>query len=177
MADAKGLSLKLIGELAWIPYLASLIGGVIGGAASSWLVRRGVATVRARQYTLLLSSMMVASGVFSIYLTSLFPLMVVTSLAAFAMQVWGAKVDTLPIDLFPAEHVAQATGFVGLSGAVGGILFTAGTGYAVQHYSYTPVWVASAVMYPLGLTLSSLLLRRTSSFKGPVDLGSPHELG
>jgi ACS family hexuronate transporter-like MFS transporter len=173
MADAKGLSLKLIGELAWIPYLASLIGGVMGGAASSWLVRRGVATVKARQCALLLSSMMVASGVFSIYLTSLFSLMVVTSLAAFAMQVWGANVDTLPIDLFPAEHVAQTTGFAGLSGAVGGILFTAGTGYAVQHYSYTPVWVASAVMYPLGLTLSSLLLRRTSPSNRPGDINSP----
>jgi MFS transporter, ACS family, hexuronate transporter len=159
MADAKGLSLKLIGELVWIPYLASLIGGVTGGTASSWLVRRGVATVKARQYALLLSSIMVASGVFSIYLTSLFSVMVVISIAAFAMQVWGANVDTLPIDLFPSEHVAQTTGFAGLMGAVGGILFTAGTGYAVQHYSYTPVWVASAVMYPFGLALLSLLLR------------------
>jgi ACS family hexuronate transporter-like MFS transporter len=165
MADAKGLSLKLIGELAWIPYLASLIGGVTGGAASSWLVRRGVATVKARQCALLLSSMMVASSVVSIYLTSLFLLMVVISVAAFAMQVWGVNVDTLSTDLFPAKHVAQTTGFAGLGGAVGGILFTAGTGYAVQHYSYTPVWVASALMYPLGLTLSSLFLRATSPFK------------
>jgi ACS family hexuronate transporter-like MFS transporter len=174
MADAKGLSLQQIGELVWIPYLASLIGGVMGGAASSWLVRRGVSTVRARQCVLLLSSIMVASGVFSVYINSLFSLMVVViSLAAFAMQVWGANVDTLPIDLFPAEHVAQTTGFGGLMGAVGGILFTAGTGYAVQHYSYTPVWVASAVMYPFGLTLLSLLLRRSSPSNRPGDMNSP----
>jgi len=35
MADAKRLSINVIGELAWIPYAASLLGNVTGGAFSS----------------------------------------------------------------------------------------------------------------------------------------------
>ncbi len=165
MADDKGLTLKSIGAFAWIPYCASLVGGLSGGAASSWLVKRGVGTVKARQSAMLLSSLLVSFGVLSAYLESLLWVMVVVSLAAFAMQFWGANLDTLPIDLFPPEHVAQTVGFAGFLGAVGGIIFNSSTGYVVEHYSYAPVWIASALTYPIGFLLLFVLLRQPSVLK------------
>jgi ACS family hexuronate transporter-like MFS transporter len=162
LSDSRGLSLSSIAVYAWIPYLASLVGGLAGGAASGWLVRRGVDTIKARQWVMFASAILVSSSVFTVYFSRLLWVLIVMSIAAFAMLLWGATVDTLPIDLFPPERTAQVVGFGGLMGALGGILFTAGTGYVVQHYSYTPVWVASAVMYPFGLVLSFLLLRRPS---------------
>ena len=72
------------------------------------------------------------------------------SAGAFALSVWGINVETLPTDIFPAERVAAGVGLCGLLGTLGGVVFTAVTGYVVQHYSYTPIWIASAVMYPLG---------------------------
>lgn len=161
LSDSRGMSLSSIAAFAWIPYLASLVGGLASGAASGWLVRRGVNTIRARQWVMLASAILVSSSAFTVYLSRLLWVLVVMSTAAFAMLLWGATVDTLPIDLFPSERTAQVVGFGGLMGALGGILFTAGTGYVVQHYSYTPIWVASAVMYPFGLVLSFLLLRRS----------------
>ena len=163
LSDSQGLSLGSIAAFAWIPYLASLVGGVTGGIASSWLVRQGVKPVKARQYVMFLSSILVSSGVLCVYLSRLVFVLTALSISAFAMQFWGANIDTLPIDIFPSEHAAQTVGFTGLMGAIGGILFTAGTGYVVQHFSYTPVWVASTVMYPTGLLLVCLLLGRQSS--------------
>jgi ACS family hexuronate transporter-like MFS transporter len=104
---------------------------------------------------------MVAFGVFSVYLRSMFWVMIVISLGAFALQFWGANLDTLPADLFPPEQVAQATGFGGSMGALGGILFTASTGYVVTHYSYNPVWIASGITSLLGLVFLFILLRPT----------------
>jgi ACS family hexuronate transporter-like MFS transporter len=163
MADAKGLSIKVIGELAWIPYAASLLGSVTGGAFSSWLVRRGTAPVKARLGALLVGTILVTFGVLSVYLNDIFWVMTVISLGAYAMQFWGGNLDTLPTDLFPSQQVAQVVGFGGLMGAVGGVLFTGFTGFVVTHYSYTPIWLASGMTYPLGLTIMYLLLRQAST--------------
>ena len=48
-------------------------------------------------------------------------------------------------------------------GALGGIVFTAGTGYLVSHFSYTPVWIASGLTSPMGLLILYLLLRSDSN--------------
>lgn len=175
LSDSHGLSLKSIAAVAWIPYVASLAGSLSGGIASSWLVRRGAATIKARESVMLLSAILVSAGVLCIYLTQLLWVLVVMSVATFGMQFWGANVDTLPIDLFPPEYVGQTMGFAGLMAASGGILFTAGTGYVVQHYSYTPVWIASATTYPIGLIILFLLLRRSSPFQreGHKNLNPP----
>ena len=160
MADAKGLSIKVIGELAWIPYVASLLGSLTGGAFSSWLVRRGTDPATARMWALFVGTILVTFGVFSIYLDNMFLVMGVISVGAYAMQFWGGNLDTLPTDIFPSHHVAEVVGFGGLMGALGGILFTASTGYVVTHYSYTPIWIASGLTYPVGLLLMYVLLRK-----------------
>ena len=95
------MSIKLIGQLAWIPYLASLMGGMSGGLSSSWLVRQGTRPIIARQIMLLVAAIMVGFGVFSIYLSSIYWVMFVISLGAFALQLWGSNLDTVPTDLFP----------------------------------------------------------------------------
>lgn len=160
LSEAKGLSLASIGAFAWTPYLASMLGGLSGGAISSWMIARGVDPVTARKRVLLFSSIVVSSGVLCIYLESLVWTLVSIGVAAFAMQCWGVNLDTLPGDLFPAERVAQSVGLAGMLGSLGGVAFTAAIGYLVQYYSYTPVWIATAVTYPLGLCCLHALLGR-----------------
>jgi ACS family hexuronate transporter-like MFS transporter len=166
MADAKGLSIKVIGELAWIPYVASLLGSVTGGAYSSWLVKRGTEPKKARLWALLVGTILVTFGVFSIYLNNMFWVMTVISVGNYAMQFWGGNLDTLPTDLFPSQQVGGVVGFGGLMGAAGGIAFTAWTGYVVTHFSYGPVWISSGLTYPIGLLLMYYLLRETPTSGG-----------
>lgn len=159
LSESRGLSIKSIGVLAWIPYAASLLGGLAGGAASSWLAKRGVPPLLARKRVMLLSGGLVSLGVLSTHFSSVLWILVVISTAAFAIMAWGVNLDTLPTDLFESGNVAQVMGLVGFMGASGGMLFTLATGYLVQNFSYTPVWIASALMYPLGYFLLSTLLR------------------
>jgi ACS family hexuronate transporter-like MFS transporter len=169
MADGKGLSINVIGELAWIPYVASLLGSVTGGAFSSWLIRRGTEPVIARLQALFVGTVLVTFGVLSVYLNNMFWVMTVISLGAYAMQFWGGNLDTLPTDLFPSQRVAHVVGFGGLMGAAGGVLFTGLTGYVVTHYSYSPIWLATGATYPLGLTIIYLLLRETRTSSRGAD--------
>lgn len=171
LSDAKGLSLTGIAAFAWTPYLASLLGGLAGGALSGWLIQRGWETVAARRRVLLWSSVIVSSGVLSMYMESIFLVMLAIGAAAFAMQSWGVTLDTLPGDLFPPERVGQVVGLCGFLGAIGGVAFTSLTGYIVQHYSYAPIWVASAMMYPAGLLCLRILMpaRRGLEVPGPAS--------
>ncbi|MGH9325932.1 MAG: MFS transporter [Terriglobia bacterium] len=162
LADTHGLNLKAIAAVAWIPYVASLAGSLSGGSCSAWLMKRGTSILKSRESAMLFSAILVSAGVLCIYLRSLFWVLVVMSSATFGLQFWGANLDTLTIDLFPPEYAGQAMGFAGLMAASGGILFTAGTGYLVEHYSYAPVFLASAITLPIGLVLLFLLLRRSS---------------
>ncbi len=157
--ETRGLSLESIGAFAWIPYAASLLGGLVGGAASSRMIRRGVAPLAARKRLLLLSGGFVSAGVLCVHLHHVFGVLFVISIASFAMLSWGVNLDTLPTDLFPPQQIAQVVGLGGFMGALGGIAFTALTGFVVQYFSYTPIWIASAMMYPFGYLIVSALLR------------------
>jgi ACS family hexuronate transporter-like MFS transporter len=105
------------------------------------------------------------------YLENIFLVMLAIAAAAFAMQSWGVTLDTLPGDLFPPERVAQVVGLCGFLGSIGGVAFTALTGYIVQRYSYAPIWVASAMMYPAGLLCMRILMpvRRGSEVPRPAS--------
>ena len=150
LSEAKNLTLTSIGAFAWIPYFAQILGNFAGGAAASALIRRGMSPVRARFRVMLCSSVVVSCGVLSVLTDNLPLVLLAISAGAFALSVWGINVETLPTDIFPAERVAAGVGLCGLLGTLGGVVFTAVTGYVVQHYSYTPIWIASAVMYPIG---------------------------
>ena len=161
LSEAKDLTLSDIGAFAWIPYFFQMLGGFAGGAAASWLIRRGTTPIQARLKVMLWSSVVVSSGVLSVLSNSLFVVMLTVSVGAFALQVWGINVETLPSDIFPPNRVASAVGLCGLLGTTGAAVFTMITGYVVENFSYTPIWIASATMYPSGWLLGWLLLRST----------------
>jgi len=157
LTESKGLDLESVGAFAWIPYAASLLGGVAGGASSTYLIRLGCAPLDSRMRVMLWSGMVVSLGVFSIFSSNLLWALFFISAASFGMLSWGVNLETLPADIFPPSQVAQAVGLCGMMASAGGILFMAATGYIVQHFSYTPIWIASAVMYPIGFVILSLL--------------------
>ena len=49
--EARGFDLKQIGMFAWLPFLASDLGGLSGGCLGAWLMQRGWSWSAARQFT------------------------------------------------------------------------------------------------------------------------------
>lgn len=58
----------------------------------------------------------------------------------------------------------------------GGILFTAVTGFVVQNYSYTPIWIVSALAYPVGLSILWRLLPHGPATRRDDDTGKVHTI-
>ena len=170
-AEAKGLKLAESAAYLWIPFFAQMLGGLFGAWLAHRMIRRGAAPVAALYRIMLLSTPIISIGVLTIYAESLWLGILAVSVGGFALQVWGVSVETLPAEIFPAERVAAGVGLCGMLGTLGGVAFTAVTGYLVQHYSYTPVWFLSAVLCPVGWFVGWLLLRRNAPAapaSGPV---------
>jgi ACS family hexuronate transporter-like MFS transporter len=63
-----------------------------------------------------------------------------------------ANMLAMPSDVFPKNAVASVYGLASMGSGFGGMVFTLITGWAIDHYSYTPVFVGFGIM-PLICTL------------------------
>jgi ACS family hexuronate transporter-like MFS transporter len=57
-----------------------------------------------------------------------------------------ANMLAMPADVFPGSAVASVYGLASMGAGFGGMLFTLITGWAVDHYSYTPVFIGFGVL-------------------------------
>jgi ACS family hexuronate transporter-like MFS transporter len=156
LSHIQSLSLREIGQTAWIPFAAAAAGNFAGGAASGWLVRHRMEAVRSRITVMGASALVMSMGFMVRYCHRPASALAVISVVVFAYSAWAANVLTLPGDTFPSRMVASVTGASGTAAGLGGMLTTLLTGYVVDHYSYGPVfWVLACL--PLLAFFSSLL--------------------
>jgi ACS family hexuronate transporter-like MFS transporter len=82
----------------------------------------------------------------------------------FAHGIWITNFMTLIGDTVEPADVATTVGLTGTCGGLAGMLSNLVIGPVVDHYSFTPIFLASAVVYPLAwLILSGRLVFRSSS--------------
>jgi ACS family hexuronate transporter-like MFS transporter len=157
----RGFDLAMVGKYAWVPFIFGDIGYVTGGWVSGFLIRHGWKWIRARSLVLVAGAVVMPVAVIAPRLPQAWMAIAVICVVTLGHALWISNLLTLPTDMFPATHVGTASGLSGMGGAIGGMLANLGTGYVVQHYSYTPVFLMAGLMHPLAFTLVyGLLLRR-----------------
>ena len=157
----RGFSLALIGLLAWIPFLFADVGNLVGGAASSLLIRKGWTVDAARKTVMFINALLVPVGVLTILLTSSDAVAIgAISLIAFAFQGWIVNVHTIPSDCFPRQDVGAVAGLGGSAAGIASMSFTLLIGWIVDHFSYTPVYIIVGFMGPLGALLFLVIMRK-----------------
>src|SRR5690348_15315050 len=143
---ARHFDMAQIGAYAWIPFFVAGIGNVLGGFVSALLIRRGISVTVARK---------AAVTLFAILMTAAIPAVLVSSAAlaiafvAIAMAGYTgslANMLALPTDVFPKNAVASVYGLASMGAGFGGMLFTLITGWLVDHYSYTPVFIGFGIL-------------------------------
>ena len=148
--DARHFDVKQVSYYAWIPYAASGAGSFLGGALSSYLLRRGMALDRARKIALGLSAVFMPL----VMLVSLVPVqmaILLFSIAFFCQQSWSGLIMTLPADIFPLSAVGTVSGLVGFGGAIGGAIFGIVAGYLLGHgFGYELLFVLVGTFHLIG---------------------------
>ena len=155
----RGVSLKATALLAALPYILAGLGCLIGGGASSLLMRQGWTLNKARKTVMVASAFLMPCALFVTTAKSPWMAVALISLATFAHQSWSTNMLILPADLFPQRVVASVTGIGGV-GIFASIAAQLGIGYAVAHFSYAPVFVFAGLLHPTAAIMMLLLVGR-----------------
>jgi ACS family hexuronate transporter-like MFS transporter len=148
------LDLKQATNIGWIPYAASGVGCLCGGAFSSWLLARGHTVNLSRKLALGLSAAMMPWVMLVPHTPSVAWVIFLFSLAFFGQQSWSTLVMTLPTDLVPREALGKFAGLVGLGGAMGGVLLGQLAGWMLDNgFTYTPILTVAALLHLLAFAL------------------------
>jgi ACS family hexuronate transporter-like MFS transporter len=171
LKSERGFTLAMIGLLAWIPFLFADLGNLVGGGASSLLIRRGWSVNSARKTVMVTSVLLVPVGVLAVVTTRLDAIAIAgISLIAFAFQSWIVNLHTIPSDCFPKQDVGSVFGIGGTSAGIASVIFTLLIGWIVDHFSYTPVYIIVGLMAPLGAVLFLTIMGRIEPIRGTAEM-------
>ena len=166
--DTFRLDIKTAGSIGWIPYAASGVGALCGGALSSWLLGRGWSVNWSRKFALGASAALMPWVMLVPQMRSVGWVIVIFSVAFFGQQSWSTLVMILPTDLIDRRAVGTLAGLVGFGGAMGGVLLGQIVGYLRDHgYSYTPALVISGSLHLIAFVVICLGIPRIHALDVP----------
>jgi ACS family hexuronate transporter-like MFS transporter len=154
-----GLDLKSIAWAAPIPFIASDVGSLSGGALTGWLIGRGWPVLRARKVPIYVGAACMAAGAGILTARDAAAAVAWMALAAFGFQFWVNNVQTMPSDFFPSQSVGSVAGMGGFGAGIGALLFTLSTGWIVDRFGYTPVLIMTGILPMIGTACLLMLLR------------------
>ena len=163
---------KLSPELMII-YTMTIVGSIGGGYFSSWLIKKGWPTVKARKTALLIFAVMELSIIFIQFAANVWMVVGIISFALAMHQAWSTNIFTVVVDLFPKQAVSSVTGIGAMSGAIGGMLFPILVGYILDRYKaegnlvngYNLLFTICGLTYLVAWTIIHLLTRKSAVVK------------
>jgi ACS family hexuronate transporter-like MFS transporter len=168
LSRERGMSLAAIGALIWIPFVALEIANLGAGQASDLCVARGWSRRRARMTLMLVAALLTPASFFVALAGTPGFAIALMAVLMFAHGIWITNFMTLIGDTVDSGDVATTVGLTGFCGGIAGMLSNLVIGPVVDHYSFTPIFLASAVVYPLAwLILSGRVIFRRLPHETP----------
>lgn len=155
LSRERGMSLTQIGALIWIPFVFLEIANIGAGQVSDMCVARGWPRPRARMTLMLVAALLTPASFFASLAGTPAVAIGLMSVLMFAHGIWITNFMTLIGDTVESRDVATTVGLTGFCGGVAGMLSNLVIGPVVDHYSFTPVFLASALVYPLAWLILS----------------------
>jgi MFS transporter, ACS family, aldohexuronate transporter len=131
-----------------IVYSISGAGAVLGGVASSFLIKRGWTVGKARKMTMLFCAVVMPACTLGVVVQNARLAVLLFGLATAAHQAWMTNLFIAPADVFPSQAVGSANGFGVCLGGLGGALFSGIIpGTVIPHVGYVPVLMGMSCFY------------------------------
>ncbi|MGV7213717.1 MFS transporter [Bradyrhizobium sp. UFLA05-112] len=146
MITARGMDIKQFALFAWLPFLGSDLGCILGGYLAPLLVRMfGMTRINSRIAVVGIgASCMIGPGLLGLVSGPIAAIMLF-SLGAFAHGMLSSLLYALGTDVFEKRDIAAATGMCGMAGWIGGTLFSLLLGQLSGVFGYEPLFVLLSV--------------------------------
>jgi len=146
LKGARHFDLNAIGRYAWIPFAFACLGNVMGGWLAAFLIRRHVSLNVARKVSVTVFACLMASTIPAVLVENASISISLVSLAMLGYTGCVANMLAFPSDFFPKNVVGSIWGLASMGSGFGGMVFALLTGWVVDHYSYTPVFIGFGLM-------------------------------
>jgi ACS family hexuronate transporter-like MFS transporter len=160
LSEVRGVSYQDIGNLFWVPFLALGVSNILGGFISDRLVKWGYSVNKARKAVMGIAAVITLAVPFTAYVSSLFLAVGFMALYMFAHGLWITNYITAISDVFGTRATSTVVGLSGTAGAISSLILNPLIGKIVQAYSYTPMWIASGLLYPVAFAFFLILIPR-----------------
>jgi ACS family hexuronate transporter-like MFS transporter len=132
LSEVWSFDLKQMALFGWIPFLFGGMGGMFGGMASDWLIRRGMTAAKARMTCLYVTGAIAPLGMLTGYVGSAGLSIALLAMMAFICYTWFISTAALMSDVFPERVVGSVLGLSAGAGQFGGIFMAWLAGYLLQ---------------------------------------------
>ncbi|MEG3182040.1 MFS transporter [Sphingomonas sp. LT1P40] len=168
LIDARGMTLLGVAATAWLVYLAADVGSIFGGGASGRLVKRGMAPAAARLRMMGFAVCIAPVGALIAAQPSLPITYALGAVVALAHMAFLVNLTTLAVDIFPQRQVGAIFGLIAAGSGVGGIISTGIVGQFAEGRDYAPLFLAMAVMHPIGWLIARACVSRARRLAMPA---------
>jgi MFS transporter, ACS family, hexuronate transporter len=159
LKHSRHFDMASIGAFAWIPFAVAGIGNLLGGVVGSWLLRRGLPVLVARKTALTLFAVLMTAAIPAVLVQSAWLSIGFVSVAVAGYTGGLANMLALPADVFPKNAVASVWGLASMGAGFGGMIFTLLTGWVVDHFSFTPVFIGFGLIPLVSATILWTLMK------------------
>jgi ACS family hexuronate transporter-like MFS transporter len=172
---ARGFDMAAIGKYSWIPFAVAGAGNFLGGGLSAWLLRHSASVTVARKGAVTFFAVLMTSAIGVVVVQQAWLAIALVSIAMLGYTGSLANMLALPGDVFPKSSVASVYGLASMGSGFGGMLFTLITGWVVDRYSYTPVFIGFGLLPLICAAILWLLVGELWPIRHPhgVSPGNP----
>lgn len=161
LSAERGVSYEAIGNLFWIPFLALGISNILGGWMSDGLINKlGFSVDKGRKTVMGMAALLTMVAPAIAFVSSVELAVCLMSLVTFAHGFWITNYITSIADTFGTAATSTVVGLSGTAGALSALVVNPLIGGVVASIGYTPLWIASGIMYPLGFLILILFIRQ-----------------
>ncbi|QMW03628.1 MFS transporter [Spirosoma foliorum] len=160
LSSVRNVSFEEIGKLFWIPFLALGIANILGGWFSGQLIAHQYTVNKARKTVMGIAAILTLSAPAISWVSSVDVAVALMAVFMFAHGFWITNYITSISDMFGQKATSTVVGLSGTAGAVSSLLLNPLMGVVIQRYSYTPLWIASGLLYPLAFVLLLVFIPR-----------------